>query len=56
MKVYCSLWFFLYGLVSVILLCTATVAAGFVALLSFVGVTQRCTLGSDFFVINPRFR
>lgn len=51
-KVYCSLWFFLYGLVSVILLCTATVAAGFVALLSFVGVTQGCTLGSDFFIIG----
>jgi len=51
-KVYCSLWFFLYGLVSVILLCTATVAAGFVALLSFVGVTQGCTLGSDFFILG----
>ena len=45
------MWFFLYGRISVILLCTYAVVGGFVVLLSCVGVIQGCTCGSDFFAI-----
>ena len=48
-RCYASLWFVLYGLISIVILCTWTVACGFVALFSAVGVAQGCTYGSDFF-------
>ena len=48
---YASMWFFFYGVASVILLATSAVAAGFVVLWSFVDVAQGCTPGSIFFAI-----
>ena len=48
-RCYASLWFVLYGLISIVILCTYAVACGFVALFSAVGVAQGCTCGSDFF-------
>ena len=51
LRVFCSMWFFLYGRASVILFCTYAVVGGYVVLLSCVGVIQGCTCGSDFFAI-----
>lgn len=51
MRVFCSMWFFLYGRASVILFCTCAVVGGYVVLLSCVGVIQRCTCRSDFYAI-----
>ena len=51
LRVFCSMWFFLYGRASIILFCTYAVVGGYVVLLSCVGVIQGCTCGSDFFAI-----
>lgn len=48
LRKYASLWFFFYGLASVILLVTSAFAAGYLALWSFVGVAQGCTLAPFF--------
>ena len=48
-RCYASLYYVLYGLLSIIILLTHAVACGFVALFSAVGVAQGCTCGSDFF-------